>query len=1354
MQIANLSQKLPRLGSIVDRQPLTVAPELPLVDVISLMSQAKGHTCLLSSLSSTPSNNALEISAAARHSSVLVLVNNRLVGIFTERDLVKLTASQTDLQSVTVGAVMTVDPIALVLSEQYTVMTALGMFQQHQIRHLPILNDRQQLIGIVTPEHIRQVLQPVNLLKFKSVSEGMTTEVIHALPTATVLEVAQMMSEGNIGSIVIVDEQEPPKPIGIITERDIVQFQAFELDLDQLLAEAVMSSPLFCCAPTDSLWAAQQIMQSKNIRRLVITNDRGELEGILTQSNLLQLLDPLEMLSMVDSLQSQLIDRTTALETEVARRELVEAELRRAAQTLEERVVARTAELARLTEQLHLQIVEQQSCNISLEASQQGISDFIENALIGMHWVDIEGNIVWVNQAELNMFGYDRSEYIGQPLINFYVDRTKIADILRRVSHNESIKNYQAQVYRKDGSICDVSIDVHAFFKDGKFIHSRCFTRDITDLKNAEAAGRETLDSLQFQKYALDRSAIVAATDRQGKIIYVNDKFCEISQYSSTELVGKTYQIINSGYHPPEFFRDLWAVITSGRVWSGEIKNRAKDGSYYWVATTIVPCLDESGQPFQYLTIRFDITSRKQAEESVRQSELKFRAIFDNTFQFVGLLDTNGIILEANRTALKAIAATPADVVGQPFWATPWWTHSPDLQIQLQQGIVRAATGELVRFEAKHFLADGSHIIVDFSLSPIFDATGKVVMLIPEGRDITDRKQLERDRERFLAVASDLQVILGSNGYFQWASPMFKSTLDWTTAEMTSRQWTEFVHPDDIAPSVAEETSLFDGNELFAFENRYRHKDGSYRWFSWNAQPDSEKQVIYAVAVDITDRKAKEQKIQEQAALLDIATDAIIVRDLNNRIQFWNQGAESIYGWQAKDAIGKKTTELLYADIPPEVEIASNTVREQGAWQGELHKLTKTGKEVIVESRWTLVRDEAGNPTSILIVDTDITEKKSLAQQFLRAQRLESLGSLASGIAHDLNNVLTPIVGAAQLLPLTLPNLDARSQRLLNMLVESSKRGSGLVKQILTFARGTDGERTTIQVRHILSEIISVARQTFPKSIEINLNLDSEDLWLVSVDATQIHQVLMSLFVNARDAMPNGGSLMASAENITIDADLSVQLPVGSYILISVADTGIGMTSKMLARIFDPFFTTKETGTGLGLSTVQGIIKAHGGSIEVESTVGQGTCFKIYLPAIDRREAESLAATEDLHDGQGQLVLVVDDERAIREITKESLETYNYRVILASDGIEAIDIYAQNHRSIAIVLVDMMMPNLDTPSIILALQQINPQVRIVAMSGSYLNLEAIVNRQDVSAYLTKPFTTAEMLKTLANIQIE
>jgi two-component system, cell cycle sensor histidine kinase and response regulator CckA len=330
--------------------------------------------------------------------------------------------------------------------------------------------------------------------------------------------------------------------------------------------------------------------------------------------------------------------------------------------------------------------------------------------------------------------------------------------------------------------------------------------------------------------------------------------------------------------------------------------------------------------------------------------------------------------------------------------------------------------------------------------------------------------------------------------------------------------------------------------------------------------------------------------------------------------------------------------------------------------------------------------------------------------------------------------------------------LDERSQRLLAMLVESSRRGSSLVKQILTFARGMDGERTTIQVRHILAEIISIARQTFPKSIEIQLSLDTEDLWMVSVDATQIHQVLMNLFVNARDAMPKGGSITASAQNLFLDATAAKlrHVDAGSYLNITIADTGVGIAKDWLDRIFDPFFTTKATGTGLGLSTVLGIITSHSGGIHVDSEIDLGTCFNIYLPAAAQSEEKQLVETPALFDGNGQLVLVVDDEAAIREITKASLEASNYQVILASDGIEAIEIYERERDKIEIVILDMMMPHLDTPSIIGVLKQMNPAVKIVLMSGLASN-ESIVSEYNLEAFLTKPFTMTDMLGLLQDI---
>ncbi len=509
-----------------------------------------------------------------------------------------------------------------------------------------------------------------------------------------------------------------------------------------------------------------------------------------------------------------------------------------------------------------------------------------------------------------------------------------------------------------------------------------------------------------------------------------------------------------------------------------------------------------------------------------------------------------------------------------------------------------------------------------------------------------------------------------------------------------------------------------------------------------------ERAIRYAI-----ERKRAEQKIREQAALLDVATDAILVRDLDDQILFWNKGAERLYGWKAEESLGKNVYQLLHEDVT-QLKDLQQTLTDSGSWQGELHQVTKPGKEIIVESRWTLVRDLEGKPKSILVVNTDITQKKQLEAQFLHAQRLESIGTLAGGIAHDLNNVLTPIIAAAQLLLSTQLN-DQKRQRLLMTVETSAKRGAALVKQVLSFARGLEGKRTILQLRHLLLEIKHIAKETFPRAIEFFMDIPSE-LWVVSGDATQLHQVFMNLCVNARDAMPNGGTLKISAENLLIDqsyAQMHLEVQVGPYIVITVADTGTGIPDEILDRIFEPFFTTKAqgVGTGLGLSTVVGIIKGHSGFVSVNSAVGVGTQFKVYLPAVQGTATPEPADLE-LPLGHGELVLVVDDEAAIREVTKTSLETYNYRALTASDGIEAVTLYAEHREEISVVLTDMMMPHMDGPTTILTLQKINPQIKIIAVSGlassDQLPRGAVTG---IKTFLSKPYTTQELLKTLDRV---
>lgn len=424
-----------------------------------------------------------------------------------------------------------------------------------------------------------------------------------------------------------------------------------------------------------------------------------------------------------------------------------------------------------------------------------------------------------------------------------------------------------------------------------------------------------------------------------------------------------------------------------------------------------------------------------------------------------------------------------------------------------------------------------------------------------------------------------------------------------------------------------------------------------------------------------------EQKIREQAALLDVATDAIMVLDLDNKILFWNQGAKNLYGWVQAEVLNKDAHQILSLSSA-ELGKIQQLVKEHGKWQGELKQITKAGKSIVVESRWTLVKDQTNKPQSYLVVNTDLTEQKQLEAQFLRTQRLESLGTLAGGIAHDLNNILSPILGFSKLLPLKLPDLDEQTKSFFKIMENNANRGMALVKQILTFSRGLEVDKGAVQIRHLIVEIEQIIRETFPKSIELITNVP-KNLWTINADVNQLHQVLINLSVNARDAMPDGGTLTINTENTMITpeyARLHLDATVGAYVLITITDTGTGISAQVMERIFEPFFTTKEIGrgTGLGLSTVIGIVKSHGGFIDVVSHTcdSKGTQFKVFLPASDLVCNPQKA--KKIPDGNGELILVVDDEIGILEVMQATLETYNYQVLTANNGMKAIATYVKN----------------------------------------------------------------------------
>ncbi|MEH2114211.1 PAS domain S-box protein [Nostoc sp.] len=769
-----------------------------------------------------------------------------------------------------------------------------------------------------------------------------------------------------------------------------------------------------------------------------------------------------------------------------------------------------------------------------------------------------------------------------------------------------------------------------------------------------------------------------------------------------------------------------------------------------------------------------EIIERQRAEVALRQSENLYRQLVESQTDIIIRIDLQGQITFANMAACQTFGWKQDEFLDQSFLQ---FFHSDDLHLVVESMTVLESSFHLLTNCERRSLTVNGIRWFQWNAIAIHDDKGEVIEIQGVARDITEQKAalherqlaeaaLSESEEKFCTFAenTDATIWIGSADLFHplYISPAYEKIWGRSSQGLFEQptSWLDTVHPDDRDRAAQSIELLLSGSQSISAEYRILRPDGSVRWI-WNrgfAVYDDQGKVNYygGIAEDITERKLAEQKISEQAALLDIATDAILVRDFQSQILFWNQGAERMYGWLSTEVMGKETHEILYsAGTQHQLEKPLKSVIESGSWQGELHKVTKSGEKIVVESRWTLMRDSEGKPKSILTVDTDITEKKQLEEQFFRTQRLESLGTLAGGIAHDLNNILTPILAAAQLLQGKFFQDEERSGQLMALVEANARRGAALVKQVLSFARGFKGEPTIIQVKYLISEIIQIAKHTFPKSIEFSTVIP-EDIWAISGDTTQLHQVLMNLVVNARDALPHGGNIKISVENKFIDeayTRMNLDAKVGHYIVITVADNGIGIPPEVLDRIFEPFFTTKEVniGTGLGLSTVLGIIRSHDGFIKVSSNVGRGSKFDLFLPAVEATQAFRIEDL-DLLPGKGELILVVDDEAQIREIATIILENHNYKILTASNGIEAIALYAQHKHQINAVLMDIMMPEMDGITAIRTLQKMNKQVQIIACSG--LNsIEVFTQAADVNvqAVLLKPYTARELLNSLHHL---
>ncbi len=799
-----------------------------------------------------------------------------------------------------------------------------------------------------------------------------------------------------------------------------------------------------------------------------------------------------------------------------------------------------------------------------------------------------------------------------------------------------------------------------------------------------------------------------------------------------------------------------------------------------------------------------DITLQKQAEDSRQASEEQFRLLVTQAPLPMCFSDHQENLRFVNDRFVRFFGYTLAEI---PTLAAWWQRAFPDAAYREQTiatwkaslGAAMRGGGDLGSSEYRVTCKDGTVCLIVISgtlmqggvLATFNDVTDRrmaeeqaraaqveATRLLEEAElsrrallsVVENQKQAQlarranEERYRNLVETSfDWMWELDADLRYTYCSPRVKDLLGVDAADVIGRT------PFDLT-SGAEASRWRGALDSFVaarlpfteLANVKRHCDGRLVVLESNGvpvfAPDGTWLGYRGMDRDITARCAAERTMRLHNAALEAAANAVLITDTMARIEWANPAFTKLSGWTLAEVAGKNPRDFLKSgehDARFYRQMWETLLLGQ-VWRGEVVNRRKDGKLRAEDMTITPVRDGQGEITHFIAIKQDITDRKTMQQQLLQAQRMEAIGTLAGGIAHDLNNILAPILLGSGMLRERVD--DQADRELLDMMQTSAKHGADIIKQLLTFSRGHMGERVVVQTRYLIKEMVQMMRETFPRDIDLCQSVPA-NLWPVAADPTQMHQVLLNLCVNARDAMPTGGSLTVTAANISpseSDAVLPPTLKAGAYVVIEVSDTGNGISPDVQHRIFDPFFTTKEVGkgTGLGLSTVMGIVQNHDGFITVNSGPAKGTTFKVYLPAITESpeapvESTGPAPASTTAFGNGHTVLVVDDELEIRTTIRLLLEQQGFQVITAANGQEALGLYMQHGNAINLVLTDLMMPVMNGLALVRALLAINPALKIVAASG----LSDIAQRKEleslgVTDVLLKPFAGPALLNVL------
>jgi len=1015
-------------------------------------------------------------------------------------------------------------------------------------------------------------------------------------------------------------------------------------------------------------------------------------------------------------------------------------------------------------------ISERKTAERALQESEEKYRALVNYACEAILLADFQGNFVAANKKAEELLGYSEKELLHMNVTQIH-PRQEIARAVadfKKIAMNGYYEVSGILVLRKDGRVFPIDITGSVVSYAGKKILQGIF-RDVSQRQKLEDELRQSEAAVKSLFNAPICTSGIFSVD--GKILSLNDPGAKRFGKKPEELIGASLW----DHLPPKFAarrKEQFAqVARSGKPM--QFEDVGFDGLQ--IEFSLYPIFNPAGEVERIAVFMWDIAERKKAEQALEESESRLRLLTDNMTDLIGQTDVRGVILYASPSHKAIVGYAPEELMGKNL---PDFAHPEDREraLRVVQGAFKSRSPASLEFRFRH--KDGRYVWLEAAGRFLFNEKGVAETGIYSARDISQRKAAEQALKESEGKFKNL-VQNAAAGVFQTdregnlilVNPSILETLGYKEEEVLGHKFWEFIHMDDVSAVISRHMDDMKTGKQDPIkpvrEYRVRRKDGGICYFIGRPVfllKDGEITGGEMVGIDITEKKIIEKKLAEEkeelAVTLRAIGDGVIATDIDGKILLVNKAAEELTGFSQEQSLGRHINEVFKV-LEEKTRMRCEDPVKKAIEAGETITfadcrilVSRQGRELILTDSAAPIRDDKGKSIGVVLIFRDITEQRRMQQEMEKAEKLESLGILAGGIAYDFNNILMAIIG-------NISFVRAKGQfsgEIFESLADAEEavfRARDLVQQLLTFSRGGAPLKRIADLRGLIKDSATFVLSGSKAKCRFSI---ANDLWPAEVDQAQISQVINNTVINADQAMPEGGVIEISARNIVMPSEDNPSLPLkpGRYVIISIKDSGEGIPPENIAKLFDPFFTTKQRGTGLGLSICYSIITRHNGFIDVESKPGAGTAFSIYLPASESvPEARARTEQPSLLAGRGR-ILLMDDDEAVLSAASQMIRLIGFDLQLARHGAEAIDLYQkakQDNNPFAAVIMDLTVPGgMGGKETIARLLEFDPQVRAVVSSG--YSTDAVISdyeKYGFKAAITKPYNLQNLKEVLSKV---